>query len=236
MGRVSIAHGLFTWQDGRLALEASLRSTAGFVDHVLIADGLIDGVPDLGLPHHSDLSWLAEPSDWLPRRLPISSGDGRGYFPWSSLSAACSWLLATARVYGADWLLFVDADQELHNGDLLEPWLAAWEGDAFPIQRIDGPGRPMVCPWQAIRVSAFRRFVSGCYVLETTAGDLVNLVPDGLGPETLLQTRPWISHHPERRPQWRAAHRLGSLETILEPPPAGVPTLTQPANLVQSAQ
>lgn len=235
MRRPSIAHGLFTWQDGRLALEACLRSTSGIVDHVLIADGLIDGVPDLGLPHHSDLSWLADRSlDWLPNRIPISDGDRGGYYPWGSISSACSWLLETARAEGADWLLFIDGDQELHNGPILREWLATWQGDAFPIQRIDGPGCPNVCPWQCVRVSAYRRYVAGCYVLERMDGTLQNLVPQGVGGLPLYQGRPWISHHPERRPQWRQAQRLGTLEAILEPPPPGVPVLIQPAKLVQS--
>lgn len=240
MPRPSIAHGLFTWQDGRLALEACLRSTAGYVDHVLIADGLIDGVPSGGLPELSDLSWL-QGADWLPesrgnrRESPLSDRDPWiSAHRWPTLSAACSWLLDRARYARADWLLFIDGDQELHGAEYLHEWLASWEGDAFPIQRVDGPGVPNVCPWQCVRVSAFRRYVSGCYVLERTNGELANLVPQTSERLPLYERRPWISHHPERRPQWRQGQRLGSLETILEPPPLDAPLLIQPRNLVQS--
>lgn len=232
MRRPSIAHGLFTWQDGRVALEASLRSTAGFVDHVLIADGLIDGVPDEGLPWVSNLDWMPA-AEYLPARVPISThGPWQGAAPWETLSSACTWILQTAKMLGADWLLFIDADQELHGGEYLHAYLQAWRGDAFPIQRIDGPGPPNVCPWQLIRVSAFRRYVSGCYVLERENGEHVNLVPPGHEGLPLYERRPWISHHPERRPPWRINNRLGKLETVLEPPPLDVPTLIQPDKLL----
>lgn len=226
MRPLSIAHALFTWQDGRVALEASLRSTAGVVDHVLIADGLIDGVPDSGLPWLSDLSWLQD-ADYLPASVPVNGKQ------WRTLSDACTWLLQKANMLGADWLLFIDADQELHNGDRLRAWLERWEGDAFPILRQD-PGNRHGCPWQCIRVSAFTRYVAGCYVIETTAGDVVSLVPDGLPPTMDFKQAPWISHHPERRPQWRVKHRLGALETILEPPPPA-PALQIPPLMLQSA-
>lgn len=228
MARLSIAHALFTWQDGREALEASLRSTAGHVDHVLIADGLIDGVDDRGLPLLSDLSWLQD-ADWLPASVPVNAK------AWRSLSAACNWLLETARAAGADWLLYVDADQELHNGDWLRTWLQHEQGDAFPIVRQDA--HRIFAPWQVVRVSAFRRYIAGCYVLETMAGDVVSLVPGGpLRPEwedhyATGSLAPWLSHHPDRRPPWRRPHRLGELETVLEPPPDRVTVLPSLAAL-----
>jgi hypothetical protein len=241
MPRPSIAHGLFTWQDGRPALEAALRSTAGYVDHVLIADGLIDGVPSSGLPELSDLSWLPQ-AGYLPmsrgnrREHPLSDRDPWvAAHRWPGLSAACSWLLDRARYVGADWLLYIDADQELHGGQYLHEWLSGWDGDAFPIQRIDGPGPPVACPWQCVRVAAFKRYVAGCYIVETASGTVVDLAPRGSTPEPLWEYRPWISHHPERRPPWRRDHRLGSLETILEPPPPGVEPLRPGRNLLQSA-
>lgn len=209
---VRIAHALFTWQDGREPLEAALRSTAGVVDEVLIADGLIDGVPDLGLSYLSDLSWLQD-ADYLPERVPISAKR------WASLSAACTWLLTTAKQLDVDWLLYIDADQELHNGEHLRPYLESWGGDAFPIPRQDQ--RRHLCPWQCVRVSAFTRYVAGCFILETTSGEQVSLVPPGGPDESLFEFErmPWISHHPNRRPPWRRKQRLGQLETILEPPP-----------------
>ncbi len=227
MGRLSIAHGLFTWQDGRPAVEAALQSTAGIVDHVLIADGLIHGVPDLGLPHLSEFSWLQD-ARYLPPYVPINAKE------WTSLSMACSWLLERARVAGADWLLFIDADQELHNGELLQPWLEEWRGDVFPIPRQDSASNRIVAPWQLIRVAAFRRYVSGCYVLEHMDGRVLSIVPEGPPPETLSRYLrvPWISHHPERRPPWRYHHRLGELETILEPPPSNRVVIA-PSELIQ---
>lgn len=217
-----IAHGAFLWQDGRVALEACLRSTVPHVDEVILADGLIDGVPDLGLPWHSDLAWLADPSDFLPDHMAISSKSSLpGERPWPTLSAACNWLLGKARALDCDWLLIVDADQELHNGDALRAWLDSYDGDALPITRQEKNVR-MLVPWQCIRVAAFTRYIAGTYILEHADGRTVNLVPDEGTAQHYLPSAPWISHHPERRPPWRRAQRLGQYETVLEPPPPAV--------------
>lgn len=227
---MEIAHGLFTWQDGRTALEASLRSTAGYVDHLLIADGLIQGVDAGGLPPFSDFSWLDanHGHDWLPAEIPTSAR------PWPTLSEACTWLLRTARSLGCEWLLFVDADQELHNAAALRDHLEGWRGQvAYPIARAD-PGGLHACPWQCVRVPAISHYVAGCFVVELTDGQVVSLVPAGPSPPVLNAHAPWISHHPERRPPGRQSHRLGNLETVLEPPPPGVPTLHLPSHLIGS--
>jgi hypothetical protein len=224
--RPRIAHGLFTWRDGRTALEACLRSTAPYVDELIIADGLIQGVDPGGLPAFSDLSWLAE-ADYLPARVPISTKE------WRSLSAACTWILHQAKALDCDWLLYVDGDQELHNGAELRSWIAGWSKSttpAVPIFRADN-GRRRPVPWQLVRVAAIERYLAGCFVVELTGG------PGPLGPGALSlvpldgrelpdpQGAPWLSHHPERRPPERYPHRLGELETVLEPPPLGTPSL-----------
>lgn len=211
-----IAHGLFTWQDGREALEACLRSTAGIVDEVLIADGLISGVDPGGLPMLSDLGWLAD-ADYLPPHVPISAKE------WRSLSTACTWLLYQAKRLDCDWLLYIDGDQELHEPGLLRTYLDSYQGDAFPISRVDldlsrGQGIRRACPWQLVRVKPFTRYIAGCFVIEHEHFGEMSLAPEGM-PELAPADAPWISHHPERRPPHRQAHRLGNLETVLEPPP-----------------
>lgn len=205
-----IAHGLFTWQDGREALEACLRSTAGVVDELIIADGLIQGVDPAGLPFLSDLGWLVD-ADYLPAHVPISAKE------WRSLSAACTWILHQAKMLQCDWLLFVDADQELHQPELLRTYLEAYPGDAFPISRVDN-GTKRAVPWQLVRVGAFERYVAGCFVVEHKHFGEMSLAPEGM-PELAPADAPWLSHHPERRPPGRYKHRLGDLEVILEPPP-----------------
>lgn len=216
-----IAHGLFTWQEPRAALEACLRSTVGVADEVIIADGLIQGVDPIGLPFLSDLGWLAD-ADYLPARVPISAKE------WRSLSAACTWILHKAKELGCDWLLYIDGDQELHNGERLREWLQGYSGDAFPIPRADN-GRRHIVPWQLIRVSAFRRYIAGCFVIEHERFGEMRLTPDNGWDHVLCDGNgwgvPWISHHPERRPPHRYSHRLGHLETVLEPPPLDVPAV-----------
>lgn len=218
-----IAHGLFTWQDGRTALEASLRSTAGIVDEVIIADGLIQGVDPGDLPWLSDLSFLSTAS-YLPASVPVSGKE------WRGLSAMCNFILETARERGCEWVLFVDGDQELHDGARLREWLRSWPADAFPISRVDN-GRPHPCPWHCVRVGAFHRYLAGCWCLEHRRLGPVSLVPDRVAP-MLPPSAPWLSHHPERRPPKRqAVTRLGQLEVKLEPPPDGVSALPVPSLL-----
>ena len=221
---VTVAHGLFLWQEDRPTLEACLRSVTPWVDRTIVAEGRIDGVPDLGLGDHSDLRWLADPSDFLPERIEISShGAWPGQAPWPTLSAACTWILQTAARHGVDWLLYIDADQELHNGHHLKEVLGYATADTFPIRRAEPTGIQMECPWQLIRVAAFTRYLAGCYIVETTGGKKRNLVPDSLDPHHFHHPGfPWISHHPERRPPWRRQQRLGEFETLLEPPNAVV--------------
>ena len=201
-------------------LEPCLRSTAGHVDEVIIAEGLIEGVPDLGLGAHTDLGWLAEPSDYLPDRIHISShAADAGLIPWPTFSASCTWILGKARQLDCEWLLFIDADQELHNGDRLHDWLPTDDAIAAPIRRSEPTGLQMTCPWHLVHVPSIARYVSGCSVVETPTGDTIDLVPPGpLDPWP--PGSPWISHHPDRRPPWRRGLRLGQYETILEPPPA----------------
>lgn len=227
-----IAHGLFVWQEPQEMLEACLRSTADVVDEVIIAEGLIEGVPDLGLPHHTDLGWLVD-ADYLPASVPISSkhASSEGLRPWPTLSSACTWILGKARQLDCDWLLYIDADQELHNGDQLRDWLRATTASTLPLTRQE-PGGRMIVPWQCIHVPSFTRYVSGCYVLETADGRVANLVPPDSGwLKYALPSAPWISHHPERRPPWRRAQRLGSFETVLEPPPLDAVTLSELVSL-----
>ena len=207
-----IAHGLFTWQDGRTALEGSLRSTAGHVDEVLIADGLIHGVDPGNLPWLSDLSWLQD-ADYLPASVPVNGKE------WRGLSFMCNWILEQARERACEWIIFVDGDQELHGGERLREWLAAWPADAFPISRADN-GKLHPCPWHVIRVDAFERYLAGCWCLEHRRFGAVSLVPSGRVEPMLPLGAPWISHHPERRSQERqAVTRYGQLEVPLEPPP-----------------
>ena len=233
---MKIAHGLFVWQEPQEALEACLRSTVPYVDEVIIADCLIDGVPDLGLPWHTDLAWLAEPSDWLPDHIAISSRASGlhppSLAPWPSLSAACTWILGKARQLGCEWLLYIDADQELHNGIALRPTLEAWPTSlvTYSIGRQDKTRHP--CPWQCVHVPSLTRYVAGCYIVELADGSTVNLVPDE-AEMPVMAGAPWISHHPERRPPWRRHQRLGEFETILEPPPPRVPSVLLGDHLLQ---
>jgi hypothetical protein len=208
--RLRIAHGLFTWQEPQPMMEACLRSTAGIIDELIIADGLVQGIDPGGYPFLSDLSWLQD-ANYLPRSVPISAKE------WRNLSSMCTWILHKAKQLDCDWLLYIDSDMELHNGDNLREWLAAYTGDAFPITRVDN-GLRHACPWHLIRVSAFSRYVAGCFIVEHERFGECTLVPDGM-PELAPESAPWISHHPERRPPGRHEIRFGYMETILEPPP-----------------
>lgn len=249
-----------TWQDGRSALEASLRSTIPYVDEVLVAEGLVEGVPDVGLSPHSDLRWLADPEiDWLPEHIWICSRQGPkvegiprqvivdtpdgpkeitvwrqrlieapGVAPWLTISAKMNWLLAEAKRRNCDWMLLLDADEELHNGHHLRLYLESYDAGAaaFPITRRE-LGRVTRTPWHLVRTEWVRRYLRGVTVCELADGRIVDLLSDSLESTGAISQEPYITHHPERRPPWRQAIRLGEYEH-LEAYPEGTVRLILP--------
>ncbi len=199
-------------------LEPCLRSTVPFVDEVIMTEGLIEGVDPQGLPEHGDISWLAEPSSWLPERIHISSHEASQMMtPWSSIAAACNWILHKAQALEIDWLLLIDADQELHSGERLRDWLAAIPDNyAAPFRRSEQNGIQAAAPWQLVNPRLIRRYVAGCYIVETIDGHTRSLVPPGEIPLWPAGQAPWTSHHPERRPPWRRGNRLGAVEALTD--------------------
>jgi hypothetical protein len=208
-------------------LDKTVESLGGIQDELLIADGMINAVPQSGLP-------LTEEhiGEWFPDAH-ISS------HVWDSQSVKRTWLLEKARSLRCDWLLQIDADERLHNGDRLKAWLPTWGGDAFPIPFQVEPWQLLCATWKCIRVGAWTRVAAGGAYIEHVDGTVYCVVPpDGRVPDGAEKFLPLLTHHPDERPPGRRDIRLGELENSLEPPPPDAPEYRpldlRPRGLVQS--
>lgn len=217
-----IALGIITWQDGLDNVQATVASAAALrVDALLVADGVIDGVPagelgDTSPGIHESVSRCSAARNVVESRR------------WSSQSEKRTWLLEQAREQGCEWLVQIDADERLHNAALLRTYLEGWTADAFPLPFEVDPGVLLGATWKCLRAPAWPRVVAGGAYLEHVDGNTYCAVPPGnRAPmaetfENLDVYRsivPWLSHHPDERPAERRAIRLGELEHDLEPPP-----------------
>lgn len=221
---MKLAVGIITWQDGVDNIDAAFESCADAQPDVrLLCDGVIAGVDagDLAdtTPGLADEK-TAHPA--LPWSYECASRR------WSSQSAKRTWLLDKAREHDCDWLLQIDADERLHNAHLLRPFLDGWPADAFPVPFEVDPGVMLGATWKCLRVDAWRQVVSGGAYIEHVNGTVYCVTPPGnIAPgverfdnlESYRRIAPWLSHHPDLRPEGRKQIRLGEVEHVLEPPP-----------------
>lgn len=213
-----ICAAICSWQDGP-ALENALASIEGVVDRLVIADGLIDGIEAHGLPPFSDL-------DWLHTVAPNAVVEQRR---WKTQSQQRDWTLQTARELGCDWLLVVDADEELRNGDMLRPWLQVWAWDAFPIPfYFDEERKGCPSAWHCLHIPDWRRYVCQGNMLENNNGEIVQLVGQTWWTQGREHGMPYLAHRPELRPEARRNIRLSDFEVALEPYPDDVKVWLEP--------
>ena len=234
-----VAVGIPAWQDYELILQTIRSVHALEPDVIIVADGWIRDVVNpaggvAGLPatagRDERLRALAVTPDKVPCRW-ISID------VWRSQSEKRTVLLDEARLAGCDWLLQIDADEQLHNGELLRPMLAAaGDADVFPVPFEYAPGEWHGTLWKCVRVAAWRRWVAASDLLEHVDGTVYQVCTDGnraphvaeLDDADLRRGLPWSSHHADERPAGRRAIRLGELEHVLEPLPANPPRPAYP--------
>lgn len=238
-----------TWRDGA-ALEAAIASVVDHVDGVYVVDGVIDGATTSPYPiRGSDEEEL--------RALELRYGDqltivrcGR---PWDSQAAKGNAMLELARGHGrgADdpFVLVLDADEELHNGEKLRSYLGEtrlngytwhqWRFPVYPIPFEVAPGQVVRACFKLLRAHVWE-YVARWSFAQTRPGE--SAVPYFLGAEQvpveeveLAKLGPWLSHHPERRPAGRADIRLSEVEAILASPPTAWLTYPMPPHTLPAA-
>ncbi len=228
-----LAVGIITWADGKEMLDKTVESLGGIADELLIADGVIRGVDRTSGNLAPFLDFPAvelRMGEWFPDAH-ISS------HVWDSQSVKRTWLLEKARSLRCDWLLQIDADERLHNGDRLKAWLPTWGGDAFPIPFQVEPWQLLCATWKCIRVGAWTRVVAGGAYIEHVDGTVYCVVPpDGRVPDGAEKFLPLLTHHPDERPPGRRDIRLGELENSLEPPPPDAPSSARVGELLDVAR
>lgn len=235
-----IVAGIATWCDGDALLNA-LASLEGVVDDVVIADGLIDGV-DAGerepFTPYDELRGAADAAD--PVAVAIMQRT------WPTQSAQCDYLLSQARALEADWLLKIDADEQLVNGDRLRPWLDVWGYDAFPLPfYFDTHRQAQPAAYKCLHVPDWRRFSCQGSILENHRGEHVRVMGQSTWADPAAAGMPYLIHRPELRPEWRQSIRLSEHEVTLEPYPDDVrawrepvyaPALLAPGYLIDSIE
>lgn len=211
-----IAAAVTCWQDVDSVTE-TLRSVAGRVDRVYLADGLIAGVPDLGLRDTTDLpAAVTDLADVIVRR------------GWSSQSVQRQALLDLARGDGCDWLLAIDSDETLEEcGWTLRETLDGYPAAAYPLLVLTtdpADHAPRVHPHKLLHIPSWGGYASmGCH-LSSRDGRIVTL--DG-GAATVMDGL-WLLHDPGRRRGRRGRLRLSEHEAVIESHPAAAAVWTQP--------
>lgn len=130
---------------------------------------------------------------------------------------------------GARWLLQLDADEVLVNGELLRPLLERWPFAAYPIPLVQENGQTTLAPFKCLQLPA-RIVACSEYVQFGRAGRtprsharIWNLAGYSCPPElrTALLELPFLLHTPSRRgPGIRAGARLSFEELAVERRPA----------------
>lgn len=192
----SIAAGICTWQDGP-ALDACLESIRPHVDHIYTADGAFAGFDTKGIP----------------------TGQ-----VWPTQSSKRTALLRAAQTGGFDWLLQIDADEQLHRGDRLRDWLRLWHDDCFPLgfwfEGGRGAGVVEAAMWKLIRPARFVRVVAqGAYLEHVDGGTWCLMRETDDRDRIRIEAMPFLTHHPELRPPGRRELRFNYLENLIEPAP-----------------
>ena len=215
-----ICAGIITWQDGD-ALDNCIASIRHVVDEIVIADGLIDGIeadglPPLSAPHIAQLYGSGAVRSFESQR-------------WPTQSAMRTWTLEQARSLGCDWLLAIDADEELRNADALRPWLEVWRFDAFPLPfYFTDVHAAHPAAFKCLHVPDWRRFVAQGSILENQAGENVAVNGQNMWVGAREAGMPYLVHRPELRPLERQSIRLSEREVALEPYPENVKAWLEP--------
>lgn len=212
-----VCAGIVSWQDGP-ALANAVGSVRDVCDEIVIVDGLIEGIDPHGLPALSNYDEL--------RRYTPHVEQGR----WASQSAQRQRTLEFARDNGCDWLLAIDADEQLENASALRAWLAIWHWDAFPLPFWVTEGQVVSAAFKCLHVPSWRRYVCQGNILESSRGELVQLIGQTQWTRAREAKMPYLSHHPELRPEARRSIRLSEHETLLEPYPPGVKGWLEPTH------
>jgi hypothetical protein len=212
-----ICAGIITWQDGD-ALTNAVKSVRDVVDEIVIADGLQDGIAPSGLSWHTKPWELAalKPTTYIQRL-------------WRSQSEQRNWTLDLARELNCDWLLAIDADEELRNGAALREWLNVWHFDAFPLPfYFQDEQMPVACGFKCLHVPHWRRYVCQGSILENQRGEIVQVQGQTLWTHAREALMPYLVHRPELRSEERRSIRLSEHETTLEPYPDNVKAWLEP--------
>jgi hypothetical protein len=207
-----------TWRDGE-ALDQCLQSLTGVVDGIVLIPGPLQFLAEVDAERVIGDDYRRFEG---PRNPPVVTLVDA---PWPTLADKRNAGLANARHQGADWVLAIDADEQLHNGDQLRATLAHYPYQAYPIAFIsDDVGKVTRAPWKVYRADRWWHVAQSSFMrFEAERSVVYQLEPqDEQGLDRELATLlPHITHHPERRPQWRQVPelRLGHTENTIEPAP-----------------
>lgn len=120
--------------------------------------------------------------------------------------------------FGADWLVQMDADERLCNGDKLVDYLQTYPGFAYPMPMIQDSGETSWAPFRCIRTDV--QIVSRCEYVKRN-GTVWCLTGYAAPPlDSINLDEPYVFHNPGiRPPERRDVDRLSVIEMETDPPP-----------------
>jgi hypothetical protein len=208
---VRICAGIICWQDGP-ALTNAVRSVRGHVDEIVIVDGIIAGVDPHGLPPYDDPGEAVERTDMNEMRRDFGARIHVCAYQTQAVKHTKLLRYCSCDYYDCDWLLVIDADEQLRNGEQLRGLVDTPIAElvSFIMVTVDDGSRRAA---RLLRVREWDRYLVGAHTLESVRGNTVAL-PSYT--HTLDEDEPWIEHRPELRPEGRREIRLGELQCALE--------------------
>ena len=211
------------WRDGLAAIEPCIRSIEGVCDEIIVLDGyIVDSAPNIDPKLVISSRLEAEEIKALSPLVEWKTGRKGFYLQQAETRAAMTEL---ARDSGTDWILAIDADEELHDGGKLRTILRHWHSPFYPIafeHELPDNKRMLVrAGFKCFRANVVP--VSQCSFFKLPDGKIVRAFDTDFPPDIDYRLLgPWISHHPERRSGERAQIRLGQVEHLIDPEPDNV--------------
>lgn len=148
-------------------------------------------------------------------RGPLEEGFAGPDAPFGTQAEMREYGFRLARNHSASWVLQMDADERLVNGELLAPILSAHRR-CYPLPIVQENGRMTLAPFKCLE-SRPLTFVASCDQIRWPDLDEVWRLSGYTAPDELIEALlelPHLVHEPSLRPEGRRSVRLPEVERV----------------------